>query len=201
MFFVTFFLIHRLGKFSKTFLMQLKLLNTKGCTLFNFLQHHGPRMKWKHKGSKVLNPCMCQLTGIKSSRRSLQHFERERGHDIGLPGDDAGPFDGLCADGGDQLSPVDHCQTLLGTELDWGQVVTLQNLVETISNIFQKRWKSSKPTWVGVKRSNFRRSKQKIETITLQNWSGDRTIVDFLSFLQNWSGDRKGHSGPRFFLF
>jgi hypothetical protein len=81
---------------------------------------------------------MCQLTGIKSSRRSLQHFKRERGHDIGLPGDDAGPFDGLCADGGDQLSPVDHCQTLLGTELDWGQVVTLQNLRNNFKHFFKK---------------------------------------------------------------
>ncbi len=176
--------------------MQLKLLNTKWCTLFNFLQHHWPRMNWKHKGFKhtfVSTNRHQKLSTIPSTlrawarprhrpawrwrrpvRRPLRRWRWSAESRWSLP------------------NPPWH-RAWLGSSCDSPKPGR-----NNFKN-FLKRLKIE--SWKWVKRSNFRRSKQEIETITLQNWSGDRTIVDFLSFLQNWSGDRKGHSGPRFFLF
>ena len=67
-------------------------------------------------------------TAVEGSGRSLEDFKRQRGHDVGLFGNDPGPLHGLGPDGRDQLSPVDEGQPFFGLQLDGGQVVALQHL-------------------------------------------------------------------------
>ena len=66
---------------------------------------------------------------VKRAGGSLEHLERDGRHDVRLLGDQRGALRGLRADRGDQLRAVDERESLLGAELDGGEVVALEDVL------------------------------------------------------------------------
>ena len=66
---------------------------------------------------------------VKCSRCPLQHLESQSSDNIRLFGDERGSLRGLRTNGSDKLGAVDESETLLGAELDGGEVVTLEDVL------------------------------------------------------------------------